>query len=70
MAEQLNLRSSWEDVKERLKENDVSLTDEDLDYKAGEEEELLERLARRSNKTSEEIRKYIESIATNEDRAG
>lgn len=70
MAEPLKLRSSWEEVKERLKENDLSLTDEDLDYTPGQEDELLQRLARHTNKSTEEMRSYIESISANEDRAG
>jgi hypothetical protein len=70
MSQRLNLNASWDEVKERLKENDVSLTDEDLQYEPGREEELLERLARHSQKSPEEIRKYVESISANEDRAG
>lgn len=70
MTEQLRLRASWEEVKERLKENDVNLTDEDLQYEPGSEDVLLERLSQRSNKSPQEIRDYIESISSNEDRAG
>ena len=70
MSQQLNLKASWEEVKERLKENDVSLTDDDLTYERGREQELIERLARHSNKSPDEIRRYIESISANEDRAG
>jgi len=66
----LNLRSPWPEVKERLKENDVSLTDEDLEYEPGKERELLDRLSRRTNKTPEEVKEYIESVSWNEDKAG
>ena len=37
----LKLETPWEEVKERLKANDINLTDEDLDYDPGQEEELL-----------------------------
>ena len=70
MGERLNLRASWDEVRERLKENDVSLTDDDLQYEPGREQELLDRLAQRSNKSSDEVRRYIESISANEDKAG
>jgi uncharacterized protein YjbJ (UPF0337 family) len=70
MGERLNLRASWDEVKERLKENDVSLTDDDLQYEPGREQELLDRLAQRSNKSTDEVRRYIESISANEDKAG
>lgn len=70
MGEKLNLRASWDEVKERLKENDVNLTDDDLQYEPGGEDALLDSLAKKSNKSREEVRKYIESISANEDRAG
>ncbi len=70
MAEPLNLRAPWEEVKERLKENDVELTDDDLEFSPGNEDQLLDRLSRKSNKSKEEIKEYIESISANEDRAG
>ena len=70
MNTNLNLRSPWPEVRERLKENDLSLTDQDLEYEPGHERELLERLSRKSNKSPEEIREYIESISSNEDKAG
>lgn len=66
----LNLGSRWEEVKERLKENDINLSDQDLEYREGGEEELLERLAGKMKKSKDEVRQYIESIASNEDRAG
>lgn len=68
--DRLNIGSRWEDVKERLKENDINLTDQDLEYREGGEEELLERLAGKMKKSKDEVREYIQSIASNEDRAG
>ena len=66
----LNLQSSWEEVKERMKENDHTLTDDDLEYEPGKEEELIERLQKRMNKTREQIIAYVESISSNADLAG
>ena len=68
--EKLNLRSPWHVVKERLKENDISLTDEDLEYHPGEEDELLGRLAAKMQKSRKEVKEYVESISANEDKAG
>ena len=67
---QLKLESSWEEVKEKMKENNISLTDEDLEYKPGQENELLERLAQKMNRTKEQIRILIESISFNTGLAG
>ena len=70
MADQLNLQAPWEEVKERLKENDISLTDDELEYEPGRENELLDRLGRKMNKSREQVRRFIESISANEDQAG
>jgi len=68
--DRLNLRSPWPEVRERLKENDINLTDQDLEYRPGNEDELLDRLADKMHKSRNEVREYIESISGNEDKAG
>jgi len=70
MDNTLNLRSSWEDVKEKLKENDAELSDEDLEYTPGKENELFERLSGKMNKSVNEVKEYIESISANKSKAG
>lgn len=66
----LHLHSSWEEVKEKMKENDHRLTDEDLAYTAGQEDELIARLEKVMGKPREQIIAYIESISANSDLAG
>ncbi len=66
----LKLGSPWPEVKERLMENDLNLTDEDLDYQPGREEELLGRLQKKMNKPKEEIKAYIESVSFNKAKSG
>ncbi|RYE53559.1 MAG: general stress protein CsbD [Sphingobacteriales bacterium] len=66
----LSLSSDWEDVKSKIKEADISITDEDLAYEKGKEDALLERLAKKMKRTKEEVRIFIESISANEDLAG
>jgi len=68
--EKLKLKAPWEQVKERLKENDVYLTDEDLAYIPGEEDQLLERLQVKLGRDKADIRAFIESISGNKDAAG
>ncbi len=62
---QLNLEAPWEEVKGMLQEINLSLTDEDLDYKPGNEKEMLERVSRRLNKTVPEVKAWIESVSHN-----
>ena len=66
----LRLTAPWETVKERMKENDINLTDEDLEYIPGKEEELLQRLGEITNRSHHQMVAYIESISSNEDLAG
>lgn len=66
----LRLQAPWETVKEKMKENDINLTDADLEYEPGNEEDLLQRLEKLMNKPREQIVAYIESISSNEGLAG
>ncbi len=70
MDNHLNLKGSWEEVREKLKENDIRLTDTDLRYLPGEEDRLLDRLAKKTGKTRQAVRDYIESISFNTDKSG
>ena len=63
----LKLEAPWEEVKERMKDNDINLTDNDLEYIPGKEDELLQRLEKKMSKSREQIIAYIESISSNKD---
>jgi len=67
--DELRLQASWPEVRERLKENNIELTDEDLDYQPGKENELLERLQEKMKRTKAEIRILLESLSYNNSRA-
>ena len=69
-TDKLRLTTSWDEVKEKLKEANVDLTDEDLAYQPGNEDELFMRLQKKINKPKEEIRRLIESVAMNSGKAG
>ena len=64
------LEAPWEEVRERMKESNINLTDADLVYKPGKEDELLSRLEKMMNKSRSQIIAYIESISSNKDLAG
>lgn len=66
---ELKLQKPWERVKETLKEINVDLTDDDLDYQPGQEEKLLERLEKKMKKSKEEIKAIIESASANKGKA-
>jgi hypothetical protein len=66
----INLEAPWEEVRERIKERNIDLTDADLEYEPGKEDELLSRLEKIMNKSRPEIIAYIESVSANSDMAG
>lgn len=55
----LVMRGSWDDVKGQLKKNYADLTDDDLTYVEGQEDELLGRLQRKLGKTKNDIVRMI-----------
>jgi cytochrome c-type biogenesis protein CcmH/NrfG len=65
----LHLENSWELVKEKLKEQNVELTDEDLELRPGKEEELIDRLSTKLRKEPSAIKAWIESISSNKGKA-
>jgi uncharacterized protein YjbJ (UPF0337 family) len=65
-----NLAAPWDEVKEKLKEINIDLTDDDLIYHRGKEDELIARLRQKIKGTPEEIRGLVESISFNEGKAG
>ena len=69
MSYQFKLDQPWEVVKEHLKENNINLTDEDLEYRPGKEEQLLEHLEKKMHLGRERIIELIESISSNRGRA-
>lgn len=66
----LKLESPWSEVKERLKEHSIELTDEDLQYDEGNAEPMLEKLAAKLDKSPDDIRMLIESLSSNKGMAG
>ncbi|HUM66903.1 MAG TPA: general stress protein CsbD [Chitinophagaceae bacterium] len=66
---QLKLQKPWEEVKEDLKETNIQLTDDDLQYQPGEEDQLLSRLEKKLNLSKQRVKELIESISSNEGKA-
>jgi uncharacterized protein YjbJ (UPF0337 family) len=58
----LKLKGNWKEVAGKLKQQYANLTDDDLLFKEGKEEELLGRLQAKVGKTKEQLRKIISKI--------
>jgi uncharacterized protein YjbJ (UPF0337 family) len=55
----LQLKGNWNIAKGKLKQKWADLTDDDLDYVEGKEEELIGRIQKRTGQEREEIEKAI-----------
>ena len=58
----LRLKGSWNEVKGKLKQKYGQLTDNDLAFAEGKDEELLGRLQNRIGKSKDELRREIENL--------
>src|SRR6266700_2066945 len=58
----LELKGNWNEVKGKLKQKYSQLTDDDLTFTEGKEDELLGRLQQKLGKTKEDLRREIESL--------
>jgi uncharacterized protein YjbJ (UPF0337 family) len=55
----LEMKGNWNEVKGKLKQKYAQLTDDDLVFAEGKEDELLGRLQQRLGKNKEELRQEI-----------
>jgi uncharacterized protein YjbJ (UPF0337 family) len=58
----LQVKGNWNEIKGKLKQKYAQLTDDDLKFAEGKEEELLGRLQQRLGKSREEIHREIELV--------
>jgi uncharacterized protein YjbJ (UPF0337 family) len=58
----LKLKGNWNEIAGKLKQKYANLTDDDLIFNQGKEDELLGKLQTKVGKTKEQIRKIISKI--------
>lgn len=58
--DKLRLKGNWNELKGRAKQEWADLTDDDLLYVEGKEDELLGRIQNRTGKTRDEIRSWFD----------
>lgn len=63
METTIKINIPWEEVKEKLMEANTELTDSDLEYDGVNAALLLEKLANKMNKSIEDVKAWIESVA-------
>jgi len=60
--DRLELKGNWNVIKGRLKQKYANLTDDDLKYENGKDDELIGRIQKRTGQSREEIINYINSL--------
>ena len=58
----LTVKGNWKEISGTLKQRYANLTDDDLLFKEGKEEELLGRLEKKLGKSKEELRSMISKL--------
>ena len=58
----LQIKGSWNEVKGKIKQQYGNLTDDDLMFSEGKEDELLGRLQKKLGKSKDEVRQMIEKL--------
>ena len=58
--DKLRIKGNWNELKGRAKQQWADLTDDDLLYVEGKEDELLGRIQNRTGKTRDEIRSWFD----------
>jgi uncharacterized protein YjbJ (UPF0337 family) len=60
--DKLEIKGKWNEVKGRLKKAYAELTDDDLVYAEGKEDELLGKIQQKTGKSRDELVKFIKEI--------
>ncbi|MFB5945967.1 CsbD family protein [Albibacterium profundi] len=58
----LKLKGSWNEIKGKAKQSYADLTDDDLLYEEGKEDELLGRLQKKTGKTRDEVVNWLNEL--------
>jgi uncharacterized protein YjbJ (UPF0337 family) len=58
----LQIKGSWNELKGKLKQQYGNLTDDDLVFSEGKEDEVLGRLQKKLGKSKDEVRQMIEKL--------
>ena len=58
----LNFKGNWNDVKGKVKQAYGDLSDDDLTYEEGQDDELLGKIQKKIGKTKQEVKDWIESL--------
>jgi uncharacterized protein YjbJ (UPF0337 family) len=61
-SKELKLKGNWNTIKGKIKQQYAHLSDDDLKYEEGKDDELVGRLQNKIGKTKEEVIEWIQSL--------
>ena len=56
------IKGNWNIIKGSLKQQYADLTDDDLEYQEGQEDELIGRIQKKIGKTKDDVKAFIDSL--------
>nr|MBC7611846.1 CsbD family protein [Pseudopedobacter sp.] len=60
--DKLEIKGNWNEVKGKAKQQYSDLTDDDLKYQEGQEDEMLGRVQKKLGKTRDEVVDWLKSL--------
>jgi uncharacterized protein YjbJ (UPF0337 family) len=58
----MRFKGNWNEMKGKVKQHWANLTDDDLMYEEGKEDELLGRIQKRTGESKEAVKKWIDKL--------
>ena len=62
IVDKLEFKGTWNEIKGKIKQSYADLTDDDLKYEEGKDEEMLGKLQQKIGKGRDELVKWIKSL--------
>ncbi len=60
--DKLTLKGNWNELKGKMKQANADLTDDDLQYEEGKDDEFLGRMQQKLGKTKDQVVDWIRSL--------
>ncbi len=61
-SSELKLKGSWNELKGKMKQQYAQLTDDDLTYEEGKDDEMIGRVQQKLGHTKDQVIKWIQSL--------
>ena len=61
--DKLKINGNWNELKGKVKQHWGSLTDDDLTYKEGREDEMIGKIQKKTGEAREQVIKYINGLS-------